>query len=410
MRTSTIARDLSSKSRCSRSTKFTACIGAIIAIVAGIGSLVTANPAAAFAGPVFQVMNTSETPPDGVYFRNSPHTADTSRIYGLGVFAGDYVQLNCYAWGDAVGAYNDTLWYYANNVTRPTVPSTGGANVGYLNAHYINDGKAANVVDSGVPQCGTSGSSGGSSGGGAPAPAPVSFTVRGSVSCPGGLPVSGVYVHSSGGGSDFASWTAYPGASTMARYSRTFTTTLPSTIYFSVGCGSGSTSGSWKTSNNSGQATVSSGTVLYDNFTCNGSGTCVEFPMEDNTPAAPLNNPGSDPSQCTWRASDFWRLMTGRYPNWGGNAGYWDDNAQATGWSVVSWPRVNSLFVSQPTGSNKAGHVGYVADVRVSSGQLQMKIYDRNYDLRGTDRDGVWIAWTNSMRFIVPPARTGADL
>lgn len=97
-------------------------------------------------------MNTSEAPPDGVWFRNSPHTGDTDKVTGHGVYAGDSVSLRCYAWGDAVGPYGDKLWYYVTNLTRPTVPG-GAANVGFLNAHYINDGKAANVVDAGVPAC-----------------------------------------------------------------------------------------------------------------------------------------------------------------------------------------------------------------------------------------------------------------
>jgi hypothetical protein len=98
-------------------------------------------------------MNTSETLPDGVWFRASPHTADTDRISGHGVYAGDRVQLQCYASGDVVGPYGDSLWYYVTNLTRPTVPGSGAANVGYLNAHYVNDNMAANVVDSGVRHC-----------------------------------------------------------------------------------------------------------------------------------------------------------------------------------------------------------------------------------------------------------------
>jgi hypothetical protein len=93
-------------------------------------------------------MNTSESPPDGVYFRNSPHTGDTDRVTGHGVYAGEQVQLRCYAFGDAVGAYGNTLWYYVWNVSRG-----GSSNAGYLNAHYINDGKAAGQVDAGVPGC-----------------------------------------------------------------------------------------------------------------------------------------------------------------------------------------------------------------------------------------------------------------
>lgn len=101
--------------------------------------------------PVFTVQNTDNPPPDGVWFRNSPHTADTSRITGLGVYRNEQVQLQCYAWGDSVGPYNDTLWYFVKNLTRPTVGSL--PDQGYLNAHYINDGKLANQVDAGVPPC-----------------------------------------------------------------------------------------------------------------------------------------------------------------------------------------------------------------------------------------------------------------
>lgn len=101
--------------------------------------------------PIFTVMNTSETPPDGVWFRWAPHTADTTRTTGLGVYMNERVQLNCYGWGDAVGPYNDTLWYSVDNVSRPT--NSGAPNTGWLNAHYIDDGQRANVVDAGVPPC-----------------------------------------------------------------------------------------------------------------------------------------------------------------------------------------------------------------------------------------------------------------
>ncbi|MGH3721457.1 MAG: hypothetical protein ACRDRI_21935 [Pseudonocardiaceae bacterium] len=113
----------------------------------------TAPNATASSGPVFTVMNTAETPPDGVWFRNTPHTADTDRVTGHGVYANERVQLNCYAWGDTVGAYANRLWYYVVNVSRPTI--NGRPNNGYLNAHYINDGLNANQIDAGVPQCGS---------------------------------------------------------------------------------------------------------------------------------------------------------------------------------------------------------------------------------------------------------------
>jgi hypothetical protein len=106
---------------------------------------------AAGSGPIFTVQNTDETPPDGIYFRNSPHTADTSRTPGIGVYKNEQVQLLCYAFGDAVGPYEDRLWYDVRDVTRPI--SNGASNVGWLNAHYINDDMASNQVDTGVPAC-----------------------------------------------------------------------------------------------------------------------------------------------------------------------------------------------------------------------------------------------------------------
>jgi hypothetical protein len=112
---------------------------------------VSSNPPPKSTGLVFPVQNTDETPPDGVYFRNSPHTADTSRTPGLGVYMNERVQLICYGWGDAVGPYNDKLWYDVSDATRPT--ANGVANEGWLNAHYIADGKSANVLDAGVSVC-----------------------------------------------------------------------------------------------------------------------------------------------------------------------------------------------------------------------------------------------------------------
>ena len=110
-----------------------------------------AQPPPPASGPIFTVLNTSETLPDGIWFRNSPHTADTDRVTGHGVYKNERVQLHCYAWGDAVGAYANRLWFQVTNVTRPSI--NGRPNTGFLNAHYINDGKLANQVDAGVPAC-----------------------------------------------------------------------------------------------------------------------------------------------------------------------------------------------------------------------------------------------------------------
>ena len=102
---------------------------------------------------VYTVMNTSETLPDGVWFRRSAHISDTDRVIGHGVYMGNAVHVLCYLFGDAVGPYSNRLWYYVSNITHPTLPDDTTPNVGFLNAHYINDGASANQVDAEVPIC-----------------------------------------------------------------------------------------------------------------------------------------------------------------------------------------------------------------------------------------------------------------
>jgi hypothetical protein len=99
-------------------------------------------------------MNTDEAKPEGVWFRNSARTADTDQITDLGVHRNEQVELVCYAWGDAVRPHGDRLWYSVRNVSRPTVGDK--LNQGYLNAHYIDDGRTANHVDPRVRICGHS--------------------------------------------------------------------------------------------------------------------------------------------------------------------------------------------------------------------------------------------------------------
>ena len=128
-------------------------VAVALAVTVGSMSLAAgfAPIANAASGPIYSVMNTSETLPDGVYFRNSPNWNDTNRTSGLGVFKNERVQLECYAFGQAIGPYSDRLWYFVLNLSRPV--NDGVTNQGMLDAHYINDGKAANVVDAGVPAC-----------------------------------------------------------------------------------------------------------------------------------------------------------------------------------------------------------------------------------------------------------------
>jgi hypothetical protein len=99
--------------------------------------------------PTYPVVNA----PIGVYFRNSPQAADTDRVPGHGVYDGNIIQLQCFAFGDTMDDPNNSLWYYAVNLTHSSVPSTGASNEGFLNAFYINDGLAADQVEPSVPRC-----------------------------------------------------------------------------------------------------------------------------------------------------------------------------------------------------------------------------------------------------------------
>lgn len=237
-----------------------------------------------------------------------------------------------------------------------------------------------------------------------PAAAASAVAIRGTVACPSGMPVVGVWVESSGGGSGFAGWTAYPGASTIARFARSFSAALPTTVYLNVGCGREPSN--WGSSSRTPSATIASAATLHYNVECSSVGSCAVFRNDNNDPPSPSSNPTADSSQCTYRASDFFKVMTNRQRNWRGDAHAWDTAAASVGWTVRSWPRPDSLVVWQPNmgGAHATlGHVGYVADTRVSSGKLQMKIYDRNWG--PADRDGVWVNFVSGMKFIVVAPR-----
>ncbi len=198
-------------------------------------AVVNAAPMAAHAttGPVFTVMNTSETPPDGVWFRRSPHVADTDSVTGHGVYMGEQVQLRCFSWGDAVGAFGNTLWYNVLNISRPS--NAGVENSGYLSAHYINDGLAANQVDSGVPDCSA-----------APSPAPTQAPTPGggaspppnSVTCYGDY-CSGRDPQTTGCAADATTvaWRDVPGARLELRWSQTCKTNWARYIQYPQGFG-----------------------------------------------------------------------------------------------------------------------------------------------------------------------------
>jgi len=190
----------------------------------------------------------------------------------------------------------------------------------------------------------------------------------------------------------------------MAKVSRTLSgIALPTTIKLNIGCGGSAEK--WRyTFDRVGEVKATGPGTAFINLGCTTT-SCTK--ASKGQAGSTTRNPVTDSKQCTSRASDFWKQMTGSYPAWSGDAGYWDDNAPSKGWTHRAWPEPDSLMVTQPTRSNSAGHVGYVADVRVSNGTTQVKIYDRNTDFKGTDRNGVWLNLPAGARFIrVPPRFT----
>ena len=81
------------------------------------------------------------------------------------------------------------------------------------------------------------------------ASASTTITIRGGVSC-SYHPVTGVWVQSSQGGSKFASWSKASPGGYGAAYSAAITVaSLPTAIQLHVGCGAGSSAGSWWSDN-----------------------------------------------------------------------------------------------------------------------------------------------------------------
>jgi hypothetical protein len=101
--------------------------------------------------PVFPVMNTSEEPPDGVWFRTAADPGQTTRTDGVGIYAGEHLRVRCFAVGTPFGPHHNDIWYYAVNVERPT--AAGRSNEGWMNTHYVDDGMTADNPHPSVPRC-----------------------------------------------------------------------------------------------------------------------------------------------------------------------------------------------------------------------------------------------------------------
>src|SRR5260370_351083 len=90
----------------------------------------------------------SDSAAGGVYARYAPHTADTHRIAGDGVYPGDTVRLACGVTdGDPVVPYHNTTWHFVKDLNRP------GEGKFWLNDHYVKSPNAASHLAPGEPTC-----------------------------------------------------------------------------------------------------------------------------------------------------------------------------------------------------------------------------------------------------------------
>ena len=105
-----------------------------------------AGPARADSYPEYTVDAT--TAAGGVYARFGPHTDDTNRTAGYGVYPGDLVELFCGVIdGSPVGQYSNQTWHFIADLSRPSEGTF------WLNDHYVDSPNSAGQLTPGETTC-----------------------------------------------------------------------------------------------------------------------------------------------------------------------------------------------------------------------------------------------------------------
>ena len=101
----------------------------------------------AVAAPTYHLVDADRANDGGVFLRNSPRWADTSRTPGFGLYYGESGELICGTWGDAVGPYSNRRWHKVRDLSR----SVG---IGWLPDRYFDTPNNANQPTPGERECG----------------------------------------------------------------------------------------------------------------------------------------------------------------------------------------------------------------------------------------------------------------
>jgi hypothetical protein len=130
-----------------KKTAITVLIAAAIAIATGsITASAYEPPGNVSSVALFNVVGTE----GGVYWRWGPHNAWNEAIAGYGEYDGYSIALDCWAFGDAVGPYGNTLWYFAEQYApQPAV----GDGQGWINDHYLDTPGTAAAPQPIGPRC-----------------------------------------------------------------------------------------------------------------------------------------------------------------------------------------------------------------------------------------------------------------
>ncbi len=127
-------------------------------------------------------------------------------------------------------------------------------------------------------------------------------------------------------------------------------------------------------------ATLSSGSVRIIASGSSGGGYPYNCPVDQYAVSPWTDDGGYGCSQCVSYAA--WKMgqASGKYPVGWGNADNFPGNARATGFTVSSVPRANSIAFMPPYGPGGAGEVGHVAWVEsVSGGTVVVSQYNYNF-------------------------------